>query len=82
MVNVNAADLNGDVSAKLTFITQTSKFNRRYVAPGEEVNTGVYEDREVLIRDARPNRQQFSLERNGFILLDHQSKVFTCKVGV
>jgi len=64
-----------DVATKLTYITPTSKFNRRYVAPGEEINTGVYEDKNVTIRDARPKRQEFTLDKNGFALFEHHSKV-------
>jgi len=71
---VNAPN-EGDVATKLVYITSTSKFNRRYVAPGEEINTGVYEDKNVTIRDARSKRQEFTLDRNGFTLLDHHSKV-------
>ena len=66
-----------DVATKLVYITPTSKFNRRYVAPGEEINTGVYEDKNVTIRDARSKRPEFTLERNGFVLLDHHSKAPT-----
>ena len=72
---VNARDSCHDVPARLSFITPTSKFNRRYVAPGEEVNTGVYEDKDVLIRDARAKREKMSLDKNGFTLIDHKSKV-------
>jgi hypothetical protein len=40
-----------------------------------EVNTGIYEDKTVIIKDARPNREQFTLDTGGFVLLDHTSKV-------
>jgi len=72
---VNAPENDRDVVTKLTFITPTSKFNRRYVAPGEEVNTGVYEDRDVIVRDARAKTGEMTLDKNGFILIDHKSKV-------
>jgi len=72
---VNASENAHDVVAKLSYITPTSKFNRRYVAPGAEVNTGVYEDKDVLIRDARPLRQEITLEKNGFTLIDYITKV-------
>jgi hypothetical protein len=72
---VNAPENDLDVVTKLTFITPTSKFNRRYVAPGEEVNTGVYEDRDVIVRDARAKTGEMTLDTNGFILIDHKSKV-------
>lgn len=40
-----------------------------------EVNTGIYEDKTVIIKDARPNREMFTLDTSGFVLLDHTSKV-------
>jgi hypothetical protein len=75
MVNAPTPSNNRDVNATLKFITSTSKFNRRYVAPGEEVNTGVYEDKEVFIRDGRVERNELSLDTSGFALLDHKSNV-------
>jgi hypothetical protein len=77
MVNATSPSINVyDVpAATLSFITPTSKFNRRYVAPGEEINTGIYEDKKVVIRDARPEQGRLTLEKNGFKLIDHESKV-------
>jgi hypothetical protein len=77
MVNATSPSIKAyDVpAATLSFITPTSKFNRRYVAPGEEINTGIYEDKKVVIRDARPERERLTLEKNGFKLIDHKSKV-------
>jgi hypothetical protein len=76
MVNAPTVSNARDVSAILSFITPTSKFNRRYVAPGHEVNTGVYEDKNVVIQDGRQERAKFSLDTNGFALVDHKSKVY------
>jgi hypothetical protein len=73
---IAATVANRDVSATLKFITPTSKSNRRYVAPGQEAFTGVYEDKEVIIKDARPGRSDFSVETSGFALLHHESRVF------
>lgn len=77
MVNATSPSVTAyDVpAATLSFITPTSQFNRRYVAPGEEINTGVYEDKKVVIRDARPVQEELTLEKNGFKLIDHASKV-------
>jgi hypothetical protein len=71
-----------DVATKLSYITPTSKFNRRYVAPGAEINTGVYEEKEVVIKDARPEKGEFTLDNAGFVLLDHTSKVDTVLLGL
>jgi len=73
MVNANLSA--HDVSAKVSFISPTSKFNRRYIAPSVEVNTGVYETHTLQIKDARPEREKFTLETSGFQLADHVSKV-------
>jgi len=64
-----------DVRAKMAFILPTSTTNRRYVTPNYEVNTGKYEDREVMIRNARPFRNNCTLKTTGFILCDHVSVV-------
>jgi len=75
MVNVTLSANERDVHTKLSYITPTSKFNRRYVAPGAEVNTGVYEEKDILIKDGRPERAKFTLDTSGFALIDHNSKV-------
>jgi hypothetical protein len=64
-----------DVTATLQFITPTSKLNRRYMCPKEEVNTGIYEGKKVIIRDARHEREDFNLDNSGFQLVDHTSNV-------
>lgn len=75
MVNATAATARRDVPATLSFIRPDSKLNRRYIAPMAEINTGLYEDKTVVIRDARPDREKFTLDTGGFVLLDHTSKV-------
>jgi hypothetical protein len=75
MVNATLSTNPRDVTATLQFITPTSKFNRRYMCPKEEVNTGVYEEKKVLIRDARNEREDFTLDNSGFQLVDHKSNV-------
>lgn len=76
MVTAATVANNRDVSATLKFISPTSKSNRRYVAPSQEAFTGEYEDKKVIIKDARPGRSDFSVETSGFALLDHKSRVF------
>jgi len=49
------------------------------MAPMAEVNTGIYEDKTVIIKDARPNREMFTLDTSGFVLLDHTSKALHLK---
>ena len=64
----------------LSFIRSDSDFNRRYIAPSAEINTGVYEDHAVEIEDARPNRESFTLDTAGFVLVDHKSEVYTTSI--
>ena len=64
-----------DVHTKMRFVKADSKDNRRYITPGLEINTGTYEEREVLVRDARPNTEQFTLDSAGFQLFDHHTDV-------
>jgi hypothetical protein len=63
------------IEAQINYLAPGSFINRRYVAPGEEVNTGEYLSYAVTIRDARPHQQDFTLASHGFQLLDHVSAV-------
>ena len=58
----------------ITFMKTTSKYNRRYVFPGKEVNPGKYEQQEDYVRDA-PQYAQLHLENQGFVLKEHASQV-------
>jgi len=49
--------------------------NRRFVCAGEEMNTGVYGPYTVKVRDGRPLKGRFSLDREGFTLFDDKSAV-------
>ena len=63
------------VEARVTYLAPGSFINRRYVAPGAEVNTGQYETHSVRIRDGRDIREHFTLDEHGFVLADHHSAV-------
>lgn len=63
------------VQAEISYVAPGSFINRRFVAPGLEVNTGSYEDHRVTIRDARNIRNQFDLDTQGFVLADYPSAV-------
>jgi hypothetical protein len=70
-----AVGVSRDVCSTLNFISPNSDFNRRYMAPMSEINTGVYEEHQIMIKDARCNPADFTLEKNGFTLVTHKSKV-------
>jgi hypothetical protein len=63
------------IEAELFYLSSGSKINRRYVAPGAELNTGIYEPHRVVIRNGRPVQDGFSLDRHGFVLAHHTSGV-------
>ena len=63
------------VEADISYLAQGSFINRRFVAPGREVNTGRYEYHRVLIRDGRPIQDRFNLDNAGFVLAQDNSAV-------
>jgi hypothetical protein len=72
------------VEAEILYLAPDSTLNRRFVAPGIDVNTGRFEPHRVLIRDGRPVQSQFSLDTHGFTLARHHSAIadFTDKAAV
>jgi hypothetical protein len=56
-----------EVQAKIEYLLPTSRINRRFWAPGEEYNTGVYAPYDVTIRNARLHGP-FTLDAHGFEL--------------
>lgn len=72
------------VEGELNYLATSSTLNRRYVAPGAELNTGHYEPHRVFIRNARAAAEDFSLDCQGFVLARHHSAVcdFTDKAEV
>lgn len=63
------------VATEVTYLAPGSFINRRFVAPGREVNTGEYRAYPATIRDARPRHADFTLASHGFTLLQHCSAV-------
>ncbi len=64
-----------EVTGELSYLAPESTVLRRFTAPGESVNTGTYRTYEMQIRDGRPVRDQFTLDRNGFAIVGHTSAV-------
>jgi hypothetical protein len=70
------ADVRTDgVEADINYLAEGSDINRRFVAPGAEVNTGTYLPHRVRVRDARPMQDRFTLDSHGFVLAKAPSKV-------
>jgi hypothetical protein len=63
------------VEADLYYLVAGSRINRRYVAPGAEINTGHYAPQRVKIRNARPFQTRLGFDSHGFVLAQHMSRV-------
>ena len=63
------------VDTTIDYLIPTSRINRRFWAPGAELNTGVYDSYPVRIRNARLAPEPFTLDRNGFCLARHETAV-------
>lgn len=63
------------VETSIDYLVPTSKINRRFWAPGHEVNTGIYQSYPVTIRNARLAPEPFTLDKHGFCLARHVSGV-------
>lgn len=67
------------VEATVDYLTPGSRINRRYVAPGAELNTGRYAPHAVFIRNGRPLRDALGLDTHGFVLATQPSRVANFK---
>src|SRR5581483_1923809 len=64
------------VTAEINYLLPDGPaINRRFAAPGVEVNTGRYGPYPVRIRDGRPIRERLTLDHHGFRLVPHKSAV-------
>ena len=72
------------VDATVAYLVPSSRINRRYVAPGAELNTGCYAPHTVFIRNGRPVQGTLGLDTQGFVLAKQPSVVtdFTDKTEV
>ncbi|HEY6824979.1 MAG TPA: CmcJ/NvfI family oxidoreductase [Steroidobacteraceae bacterium] len=63
-----------EVESKIDYLVPSSRINRRFWAPGRELNTGVYAPYPVTIRNARL-AGPFTLDAHGFCLARHRSAI-------
>ena len=61
--------------SQVSYLTPDSLINRRFVAPGEEINTGAYEPHKITVRDGRDIRDKLTLDTHGFSLIDAPTKI-------
>lgn len=64
-----------DAKTKLQYLDPESKLFRRYLAPGGAYNTCAFQWKDVIVKDARPTRSDFSLDTSGFCLVEDKSNV-------
>lgn len=67
MNNAPASKAPDQVAAKIDYLLPTSRINRRFWAPGAELNTGEYAPYDVTIRNARL-AGPFTLDQHGFAI--------------
>lgn len=65
----------GAVLAEINYLAPGSHINRRYVAPGAELNTGRYEPHRVLIHNARTAPEAITLDCQGFVLAPGKTRI-------
>ena len=63
-----------EIHATIDYLVPTSRINRRFWAPGRELNTGVYAPYPVTIRNARL-AGPFTLDEHGFCLGRHHTEI-------
>jgi hypothetical protein len=63
-----------ELKAKIDYLLPSSRINRRFWAPGAELNTGEYAPYDVTIRNAR-KAGPFTLDEHGFTLESHPSDI-------
>ncbi len=64
-----------EIATQITYLLPSSRINRRFWAPGAEVNTGVYAPYDVTIRNARTADEAFTLDTHGFALGHHTTDI-------
>jgi hypothetical protein len=73
---IAAGDSHGEgVEATVEYLVPSSRINRRYVAPGAELNTGRYAPNTIFIRNGRPVQGALGLDTHGFVLATQPSLV-------
>jgi hypothetical protein len=65
----------GEVSTSIHYLVPTSRINRRFWAPGAELNTGIYAPYPVTVRNARIAPEPVALDTYGFCLARHRTRV-------
>ncbi|MEO5597168.1 MAG: CmcJ/NvfI family oxidoreductase [Novosphingobium sp.] len=70
-----------EVQTMISYLVPTSRINRRFWAPGEEYNTGIYAPYEVTVRNARLVGEPFTLDEHGFCITHHATAITDWEVN-
>jgi hypothetical protein len=65
----------GEVRTSIHYLVPSSRINRRFWAPGAELNTGIYAPYPVAVRNARTAHEPIALDTHGFCLARHRTEV-------
>ena len=71
----NPEDGAREVEAMMRYVDEGDFVTRRYVSQGAEINTGSYSDHRIVVRDAMPIRDHFTLDMHGFMIAQSDSAV-------
>ena len=63
------------VRAIMRYVDEGDFVTRRYVSQSKEINTGTYSDHPIVVRDAMPIRDHFTLDVHGFAIGKSPSEV-------
>ena len=75
MAGVTDATPVQSVMGELRYLAPESPVLVTFVTPGNTVQTGVYRPYQVPIHNGRPIQDQFTIDRNGFAIIEHRSAV-------
>lgn len=70
-----------DVRTTINHLLPESTVVRRYVCDGNALSTGQYSPYDVVIRDVRPMKEEYTLETKGFELATCPTKVNLSHLG-
>ena len=68
------SEASAEVPSMIDYLVPTSRINRRFWAPGRELNTGVYASYPVTVRNARL-APGFTPDEHGFCLAQHHTAI-------
>lgn len=73
--SVDIEDSARETRALIRYVDPGDFVTRRYVSQGDEINTGIYSDHEMTIRDGMPIRDHFALDVHGFMIAKNPTAV-------